>query len=538
LWLGVAASTGNAMPGGHVVATPAELVTPNERQAAFLGWLRRDPAVRRFEIIRLDAPALLAAESLKLVLPGGPVLHLARERVESGVAGSVWIGRDDAARSAARMVMRELDVAGTVDCCARRLAIRPLGSGLHVVVEWNLEALRDEEPWRWGPGAPPPAVPVRPLPAAEPDPCPEVSLLIAFTRAAEDRAGGTPTALRVVIDGAVDATNVALGNSDVAWQLVLVPPLRIEPYEECCLEVSDSGQVDCTPMQQDLKRLMDAGDPDLGVVHRYRDVYAADIVVLLTGYAECAGKSAGVFAHEGTAFAVVNQIHAASNRSLAHEIGHMFGARHANDNSTLPFAHGHGFCVGSSYRTVMAISDDCCRSALRIGHFSNPGVYYSPPGEAQVLITGSAGWSDNARVLRERACAVAGFRTKGGLVVAPTSIRVRAGRAAALSVEVTRSGAPADGAPVLTTTRDPFVAVAQRWVTANADGRAKIALVGATRGETTITVRAEGVAVEVSVKVTGSMPWWAAGSLAALAALLAAWGFGAWYRRRERRGWR
>ncbi len=88
--------------------------------------------------------------------------------------------------------------------------------------------------------------------------------------------------------------------------------------------------------------------------------------------------------------------------TFVHEVGHLFGARHQNDPTTSPFPYGHGLAdFTGNFRTIMGTTST---GLPRIGGFSNPGFTFN--GRP----FGTASFSDNDRVHRERASTVASFR--------------------------------------------------------------------------------------------------------------------------------
>lgn len=151
-------------------------------------------------------------------------------------------------------------------------------------------------------------------------------------------------------------------------------------------------------------RFADNKDGYMDEVHGLRDKYKADVGLLIVDDSNGCGLAAEVFARPERAFAAVHHECAANMYSLAHELGHLIGARHdeALDDSVKPFAFGHGFVKGNEWRTMMSYKDSC-GGCIRLPIWSSPAV--SVHGVAAGDAT-----SNNARVLSENAARVAGFR--------------------------------------------------------------------------------------------------------------------------------
>ncbi len=140
-------------------------------------------------------------------------------------------------------------------------------------------------------------------------------------------------------------------------------------------------------------------------IHRLRDQYGADVAILVEHDPHGCGLSAQVAASADKAFAAVHHECAALGYSLAHELGHLIGARHdeALDDSKTPFPYGHGFINGTTWRTMMSY-EESCSGCPRIPVWSNPDVIING-------VHAGTETANNARVIREAASRVAGFKS-------------------------------------------------------------------------------------------------------------------------------
>lgn len=237
-----------------------------------------------------------------------------------------------------------------------------------------------------------PGAPALELPApAKGAPSPEVTItvLVAYTKAAASRYEDVS---RDLVALAVEEANQSFRNSGVGnVQLKLVHAYQTDYVER-------------GSHFEHVWSFADRGDGVMEDVHALRDTYAADVALLIVHDPAGCGLATRVAAEADEAFAVVHHECAATMYSLAHEVGHIIGARHdfALDMSSEPFPHGHGHVHGTKWRTMMSYKDTC-NDCPRLPVWSNPYVRVrgAPAGSTT---------ANNAKVIADHARRVAGFR--------------------------------------------------------------------------------------------------------------------------------
>jgi hypothetical protein len=139
-------------------------------------------------------------------------------------------------------------------------------------------------------------------------------------------------------------------------------------------------------------------------VKQLRNEKRADIVGLVIDDPNGCGLSTRVGADAEEAFFVVHHSCAATTMSIAHEVGHILGARHdrAVDTNNAPFPYGHGYVNGTKWRDIMGYNV-ACGGCPRIPYWSNPRIMYKDEPTGTVA-------TDNARVILEQAERVSKFR--------------------------------------------------------------------------------------------------------------------------------
>lgn len=387
-------------------------------------WTRREmppgvskpPEVLAAIAVDVDTALLKSdqANRLRLELPDRSALLVARSRFMRTPKGAVWSGsiQDEAVGHAGFSVSNQSVSGSVLGPDGRSFRLRWDAAGVHVLEEVDLRKVPREER----------AVPSRnPTPAAPPAPAPadcvdegetEIDVMVVHTADARV-AAGSQDALEADVYLAVEQANQAYVNSGVAQRLRLVHVGEV-PYAESGDSITDRD------------RLASPSDGFIDGVHDLRNDHGADLVVLVTESLEACGRSFQMttvnHAFEAQAFAVVRRrcMSLAGLTSLAHELGHLMGARHdwVEEPFTVPpftFNRGHiqaQVTTGTPWRTLMAYDTPCTTACPRLLQISNPQV--SINGDPTGVGTGPQ-QEDNRRALDATARTVAGFRCANSL---------------------------------------------------------------------------------------------------------------------------
>jgi len=364
--------------------------------------------------------ALTPSNSAKitLALSDSAIVTASRTSVDVGPDASIWRGTvENGAGEVTLMWRADGQIAGTVQHEGHFYSIRPLGDSIHAIVDMSVELMPpDHAPLMLvsssdlfgGSRGAHSLMPVtggmrllsgqqqdtqaatrRPRPLTAPTEDVTIDVLVAYTKKAASYYSDVKSGL---VDLAIEEANESFRRSHIRQ----VKLRLVHAYQ--------TDYVEAGTHFDHVWRLADKGDGYLEEVHALRDKYRADVVVLIVDDPQGCGLSTRVHADAAEAFAVVHHECAATTYSVAHEIGHIIGARHDlnMDKVMTPFPYGHGYVNGTKWRDIMSYKESC-GGCPRVAVWSSPTVLVDgePAGTPE---------QDNARVIAEEAARVAAFR--------------------------------------------------------------------------------------------------------------------------------
>ncbi|MCG7547688.1 GEVED domain-containing protein [Pseudoalteromonas sp. Of7M-16] len=241
---------------------------------------------------------------------------------------------------------------------------------------------------------------LRAAPNSDANATPEVTVVVAYTDKLAAEVGDVDAYLALMEKDTNDSYTASGINASVRI---------IHSYQTGYVSTGDMAEDNSLLLNEDTSSWLEEPNPlapnGFGVeLKSIRDEHQADIMVFLADQnasSPWAGWAGQIGTDAESALFTLSSWGTFKN-TFAHELGHLYGARHDNDSTTTPFAFGHGYCNESkTWRTLMAISD--CGERLNV--WSNPNSTYK--GEAG----GTVEVNDNARVHNERATFMAALRT-------------------------------------------------------------------------------------------------------------------------------
>ena len=356
----------------------------------------------------------LADERLVIDLFDGHSVNARRLESETLTDGTLtWSGTVDGdPLSAVTFVRAGGLVQGSVRSSAGSYSLEPLPDGANYILK---QVDTTNTPPELVPLVPPPTAEARAQALADFDDGGPIDVLVVYTAAARQQAGGTDAAVRTRVALGVTETNTAFANSGITRRLRLVGTELV-------------GYREAGHLSTDLERLTAVSDGVMDEVHARRQAAGADLVQLVVG--STANGACGVawvmenvsVSFAPYAFSVTAYPCISPNYTFGHELAHNMGAGHApedpNAPTAYPFAYGYKD-PGKRFRTVMAY--DCPVGCPRVLHFSNPTVSYT--GRP----TGTPALNNNALALNQTVGTVAGFkasRPASALLSAPLAFRL------------------------------------------------------------------------------------------------------------------
>jgi hypothetical protein len=388
----------------HVLTRHKEPVSLTLAQQAVIDKVTKSPETINVGVHRMPHPALvehaLTHAEGKITLPlGEKDIAVVRTRpVIKTEGGYTWRGEvEETGEKAVLMLWRDAHLSGYLGYNGSVFMINYMGGDIHTVAEMDPRRLPPEH----APSPQDKTTPrsVTPEPTVSPFPEAErlaleakkitIDVMLIYTKNVASHYIGTPAdRLALAIEEANETfRNSGIGNIDL--RLIHSQPID---FDETGVDHFNIvyGMEDGTGPFTSLKKL--------------RNEKRADLVGLIVDDAQGCGLSTRVSAGSEEAFFVVHHSCAAITISIAHEIGHILGARHdrmADDNEQ-PFAYAHGYVNGTKWRTMMSYNKGC-GGCPRIPYWSNPRIMYK--GEP----TGTPA-TDNARVILQQAERVSQFR--------------------------------------------------------------------------------------------------------------------------------
>ncbi len=244
-----------------------------------------------------------------------------------------------------------------------------------------------------------------------------IDVMVVYTGTARSAQGGTAN-MENLISLAIAETNTGYLNSGINHRM------RLVHTEEVSYSESDFD------WETALYRLQGKTDGYVDNVHTLRDLYGADLVVMIVANGDYCGigfllKTLST-SYDQLGFSIVSDGCATGYYSLGHETGHNLGAHH--DRETCDYynsgqglyAYSYGYIVpDDSFRTIMAYGL-FCNNCQRINRWSNPDQTYNNfPLGIEPTNPDSA---DNRLTLNNSAYTVANYRQEIG-IIAPTNLQ-------------------------------------------------------------------------------------------------------------------
>lgn len=388
-----------------VVLSESQIDKAKDEQKSLIKKLQQRPTTKSLKIIKINTD-LLKQPSIDLNLRSDLRVKVDVKKIEKRTdTDFTWYANLSEFPGNAILVVRGENITGTIRSGQELFRIRPIGSGLHSLIQVDVSKLPEDHPPTFKEiekrkDSMTQLEKIISEMAFSHDLTKIIEVLVVYTDAADSAAAD----IEALIQLAIDETNESYQNSGVVPRLHLAHTAKVS--------YSESSHSYETIKNQ----LLRPNDGHMDGVHSLRNSYDADVVVLIIDKDTYCGLAAAIRANAASAFAIVHYDCATGYYSFSHEIGHLQGARHncEVDSSTTPYEYGHGYQYNNDWRSVM--SYNCPSGCPRIPYWSNPNNNYNGVKMGNNCTSGSGCsqgrkcCSNNVRVLNNTASIVAGFR--------------------------------------------------------------------------------------------------------------------------------
>ena len=361
-----------------------------KEQSQHIDRIQKERTTKSVSLTRVDAKALKEG-NIQISLPGNKKLRVSRKHFEGVDENNfTWSGEISGTFASSTFVVSDGKITGSIrDENNQLYRIEHVGDDVHALTQID-ESLfpPSAKPVLLNmPGVKNDAYLALASAATSANPV-EIDVLVAFTPAARNAY----TNIHALIGLAIEETNQSYRNSDIHIRLNWVDTVEFNYTEHSNWE----------GMLKDF-----AASP---IINERRNASGADVAMLILNHSSYCGM-AYMYPSATHAFGLVHYGCATGNYTFGHELGHIQGAGHNEQESSNPyFTYGHGYIHPSStlsqnFRTIMAYA--CPGSSCpKIQHWSNPNKSHNG------ITLGTANKNNNARVLNETAAMVAGFRNR------------------------------------------------------------------------------------------------------------------------------
>jgi hypothetical protein len=400
----------------HILRRSKEPVAVTPKQQAVVDTITKSPETVNLGILKMPDPAVveLALEGhdtkdvvSRVVLPlsdGADVTLLRTRPTDKTAGGFTWSGEvEGTGERAVLMLWRDGHLSGYFGYKGHVYTVNQVAGEVHAMAEIDPGKLPADHSSAGQPKseakseAKSPRVPPEPKIAEFPEAERQaleaknitIDVMLLYSKSLANYYIRDPADLLAL---AIEQANQTFRNSGLG-------SIRLRLVHSQAIDYANPGG----DQFEDLYRMVD-GEGPFKDIKRLRDEKHADIVGLIIDNPKGCGLSTRVGADAEEAYFVVHHACAAITYSIAHEIGHILGARHdrLTDVTETPFAYAHGYINGTKWRDMMSYQEGC-GGCPRIPYWSNPRILFK--GEP----TGTDA-SDNARVILEQAERVSKFR--------------------------------------------------------------------------------------------------------------------------------